>query len=110
MLRHELEQRGIQQPMGGPPPQHSGPSSAHPPPNLGHGQNNLFGQIMSNPQQGLPPQGDNAPPQALPPQSLNQAPQPAPSQPPQGFGSNYQPGASINGMSPVPVFVQMIGD
>lgn len=86
-LRRELEARGG--PPGarvGGPPQHPGPSQA-PPPAIGHGPSNLFGQIMTTQGQGgpgLPPQPN--PQEQGPPQ--HQMPQPPPGlqqgPPPQG--------------------------
>ncbi|KAF9312734.1 general transcription repressor [Podila horticola] len=84
-LRREVEQRGgvVQMP-------HQVPHSQPPPPNIGHGQSNLFGGIISggpggpgliappqmgDPSQPPPPQGQQPPPQGQP-QGQPQPPHP----------------------------------
>ena len=101
MLRHELEQRGVQ-PVSShiAPSQHTGPQAQ--PPSLGHGPSNLFGGIMTNqggsgPGLAPPPSQDQQPSQHTLQQPAS-APQPGAPQPPQSFPGGYQPGAAVNGM------------
>ena len=101
MLRHELEQRGVQ-PVSShiAPAQHTGPQAQ--PPSLGHGPSNLFGGIMTNqggsgPGLAPPPSQDQQPSQHTLQQPASAA-QPGAPQPPQSFPGGYQPGAAVNGM------------
>ncbi|KAI2791603.1 Transcriptional repressor rco-1 [Penicillium oxalicum] len=83
MLRHELEQRGVQ-PVAShiAASQHSGPQAQ--PPSLGHGPSNLFGGIMTNP-------AGSGPGLAPPPSQEQQPPQHTLQQPASATQPGYGP-------------------
>jgi glucose repression regulatory protein TUP1 len=97
MLRHELEQRGVQPVTSHiAPAQHTGPQAQ--PPSLGHGPSNLFGGIMTN-QGGY---GPPPPPTASPGPGKSRRTAPGPATPQQTQIAYPDPRASPQIPRPTP--------